>query len=85
MDSSYSGNPLVNAMCVGVGRVDHLLSAAARGVGNPLVLVGADTGRDGIHGATFASVELDEPLSWRSSSTGVDNIGGDESALLAWW
>ena len=59
-DESYSGNPLVNAMCVGVGRIEHLLSASARGVGNPLVLVGADTGRDGIHGATFASVELSE-------------------------
>ena len=59
-DESYSGNPLVNAMCVGVGRREHLLSASASGPGNPLVLVGADTGRDGIHGATFASVELDE-------------------------
>lgn len=60
MHPSYSGNPLVNAMCVGIGRRDHLLSASARGVGNPLVLVGADTGVDGIHGATFASVELSE-------------------------
>ncbi|MCH2658203.1 MAG: phosphoribosylformylglycinamidine synthase subunit PurL [Dehalococcoidia bacterium] len=59
-DKSYSGNPLVNAMCVGIGRVENLLSASASGPGNPLVLVGADTGRDGIHGATFASVELDE-------------------------
>ena len=47
-------------MCVGIGRVENLLSASASGPGNPLVLVGADTGRDGIHGATFASVELDE-------------------------
>jgi phosphoribosylformylglycinamidine synthase subunit PurL len=60
MDFAYSGNPLVNAMCVGIGRREHLLSASARGPGNPLVLVGADTGRDGIHGATFASVELSE-------------------------
>ena len=58
MHPSYSGNPLVNAMCVGIGRREHLLSASARGVGNPLVLVGADTGVDGIHGATFASLEL---------------------------
>lgn len=58
-DESYSGNPLVNAMAIGVGRREHLLSASAAGPGNPLVLVGADTGRDGIHGATFASVELD--------------------------
>ncbi len=60
MDPSYSGNPLVNAMALGIGRREHLLSAKASGVGNPLVLVGADTGRDGIHGATFASVELSE-------------------------
>jgi phosphoribosylformylglycinamidine synthase subunit PurL len=47
----YSGNPLVNAMCVGVARTDRLLRAVASGVGNPIILVGADTGRDGIGGA----------------------------------
>ena len=73
MDPAYSGNPLVNAMCVGVGRREHLLSAAARGVGNPLVLVGADTGRDGIHGATFASVELDEDSADRRPAVQVGN------------
>ena len=73
IDPSYSGNPLVNAMCVGVGRVEHLLSASARGVGNPLVLVGADTGRDGIHGATFASVELDEGSEERRPAVQVGN------------
>ncbi|MSP22674.1 MAG: phosphoribosylformylglycinamidine synthase subunit PurL [Dehalococcoidia bacterium] len=73
MDHAYSGNPLVNAMCVGVGRLEHLLSAAARGVGNPLVLVGADTGRDGIHGATFASVELDEDSAERRPAVQVGN------------
>jgi phosphoribosylformylglycinamidine synthase len=72
-DPSYSGNPLVNAMCVGVGRREHLLSAAARGPGNPLVLVGADTGRDGIHGATFASVELDEDSAERRPAVQVGN------------
>ena len=72
-DPSYSGNPLVNAMCVGVGRSEHLLSAAARGPGNPLVLVGADTGRDGIHGATFASVELDEDSADRRPAVQVGN------------
>ena len=51
-DPSYSQNPLVNAMCVGIARKDQLASSAARGVGNVLVLVGADTGRDGIHGAS---------------------------------
>ena len=72
-DPAYSGNPLVNAMCVGVGRIEHLLSGAARGPGNPLLLVGADTGRDGIHGATFASVELDEGSGERRPAVQVGN------------
>ncbi|MDE2695941.1 MAG: phosphoribosylformylglycinamidine synthase subunit PurL [Chloroflexota bacterium] len=72
-DPAYGGNPLVNAMCLGVGRVEHLLSASASGVGNPLVLVGADTGRDGIHGATFASVELDEASEERRPAVQVGN------------
>ncbi len=55
---SYSGNPLVNAMCVGILREDQLIRAAAHGVGNILLAVGARTGRDGIHGASFASEEL---------------------------
>jgi phosphoribosylformylglycinamidine synthase len=59
-DAAYTGNPLVNAMCVGVLDVGHMLSARATGLGNPVLVVGAATGRDGIHGATFASVELDE-------------------------
>ncbi|HEX8727987.1 MAG TPA: phosphoribosylformylglycinamidine synthase subunit PurL, partial [Ktedonobacterales bacterium] len=59
-DESYSGNPLVNAMCVGLIESDKLIPAKAAGVGNPVLVVGAATGRDGIHGATFASVELDE-------------------------
>jgi phosphoribosylformylglycinamidine synthase len=59
-DESYSGNPLVNAMCVGLIRSDRIMRAVAAGVGNPVLLVGADTGRDGIHGATFASDTLGE-------------------------
>src|SRR5437764_156546 len=59
-DPSFSGNPLVNAMCVGLLRSDRLTRAAASGPGNPVLLVGADTGRDGIHGATFASDTLGE-------------------------
>ena len=59
-DETYAGNPLVNAMCVGVARIDDLHSARAEGAGNSILLVGAATGRDGIHGASFASVELDE-------------------------
>jgi phosphoribosylformylglycinamidine synthase subunit PurL len=59
-DAAYEGNPLVNAMCIGELRSDELIRAVAEGVGNPIMAVGARTGRDGIHGATFASVELSE-------------------------
>ena len=54
----YGGNPLVNAMCVGILRESELITASAHGVGNVLLAVGASTGRDGIHGASFASEEL---------------------------
>ena len=57
-DSSYSGNPLVNAMAVGVVRHDRIAYARATCEGNPVYYVGSRTGRDGIHGATFASDEL---------------------------
>ncbi|HWC29940.1 MAG TPA: phosphoribosylformylglycinamidine synthase subunit PurL, partial [Dehalococcoidia bacterium] len=50
-DEAYAANPLVNAMCVGIARSDKLLRAIATGAGNPIILVGADTGRDGIGGA----------------------------------
>ncbi|MCY3913700.1 MAG: phosphoribosylformylglycinamidine synthase subunit PurL [Chloroflexi bacterium] len=66
----YAGNPLVNAMCAGLIRHEDLTSAAASGPGNPLILVGTDTGRDGIHGATFASVEDPE-----ASHRGVVQVG----------
>ncbi len=56
---SYSGNPLVNAMCVGLLRHEDLVRSAASGEGNVLLLLGNATGRDGIHGATFASANLD--------------------------
>jgi phosphoribosylformylglycinamidine synthase len=70
---TYSGNPLVNAMCVGVAEVGKLVRARADGPGNPLILVGADTGRDGIHGATFASVELNEQSEERRPAVQVGN------------
>ncbi|MFN8581842.1 MAG: phosphoribosylformylglycinamidine synthase subunit PurL [Gemmatimonadaceae bacterium] len=57
-DPSYEGNPLVNAMCVGVMKEEELITARAEGVGNPIMAVGARTGRDGIHGASFASEDL---------------------------
>ncbi len=59
-DPAYEGNPLVNAMCVGVMQEHELMRAVAQGVGNPILAVGARTGRDGIHGASFASEELSE-------------------------
>ncbi|MDQ8156775.1 MAG: phosphoribosylformylglycinamidine synthase subunit PurL [Gemmatimonadota bacterium] len=57
-DAAYEGNPLVNAMCVGLLREEELIRAKAEGVGNPIIAVGARTGRDGIHGASFASEDL---------------------------
>lgn len=59
-DASYDGNPLVNAMCVGVAPKERLQRGVAEGVGNTVMVIGARTGRDGIHGATFASEELDD-------------------------
>ncbi len=59
-DPSYEGNPLVNAMSVGVVKVGETASAIAEGVGNLVFIVGSATGRDGIHGATFASEEISE-------------------------
>ena len=55
---SYTGNPLVNAMAVGVVPLDKIASAESKGIGNSVLYVGSATGKDGIHGATFASVEL---------------------------
>jgi phosphoribosylformylglycinamidine synthase subunit PurL len=72
-DDCYANNPLVNAMCVGLVRVDRLMRARAEGTGNSLMLVGADTGRDGIHGASFASLELDETSSERRPAVQVGN------------
>lgn len=64
----YSGNPLVNAMAVGLLEHKDIAKGVAEGVGNPVMAVGARTGRDGIHGATFASIELsDESESKRSA------------------
>lgn len=59
-DRGYEDNPIVNPMCIGLMKVDELIKGEAAGVGNTLMAVGARTGRDGIHGATFASEELSE-------------------------
>jgi phosphoribosylformylglycinamidine synthase II len=59
-DRGYESNPIVNAMCLGLLKAEDLIKGEAEGVGNPLMTVGARTGRDGIHGATFASEELSD-------------------------
>ena len=59
-DESYSLNPLVNAFALGLVRQDQIFFGKASGIGNPILYVGAKTGRDGIHGATMASAEFDE-------------------------
>jgi len=59
-DECYQGNPLVNAMGIGIVKTDHVVSAVAKGKGNKVMIVGSSTGRDGIHGATFASEEISE-------------------------
>jgi phosphoribosylformylglycinamidine synthase subunit PurL len=59
-DAAYEGNPLVNAMAIGLMKREELIKGVAEGVGNPIMAVGSKTGRDGIHGATFASAELSE-------------------------
>jgi phosphoribosylformylglycinamidine synthase subunit PurL len=68
---AYSDNPLVNAMCVGLIRTDDLVRSGATGVGNLVVLLGSKTGRDGIHGATFASDELTEESESKRSNVQV--------------
>src|ERR671919_540206 len=61
-DESFEGNPLVNVFCLGVLRHEQLARGAASGVGNPVFYVGAETGRDGLAGAAFASRELTDEL-----------------------
>ena len=57
---NYSGNPLVNAMCIGLLKLNEVTTAAASGIGNLVIYLGSSTGRDGIHGATFASESFGE-------------------------
>jgi len=70
-DECYRGNPLVNAMTVGIMKHEHMASASARGVGNVVLYVGSTTGRDGIHGASFASVDLSEESEEKRSAVQV--------------
>ena len=59
-EDSYHDNPLVNAMAVGIVKHNETATATASGIGNPVFIVGSSTGKDGIHGATFASEEISE-------------------------
>lgn len=70
-DESYEGNPLVNAMCVGLIDHEDIQKGVAEGVGNPVYYIGPATGRDGIHGATFSSEELSEESEAKRSAVQV--------------
>ena len=71
IEDAYSGNCLVNAMALGIVEIKNVASAIAKGVGNPVYIVGSTTGRDGIHGATFASVELTKETESKRSNVQV--------------
>ena len=70
-EKNYTGNPIVNCMAVGLAKHEDLISATAKGEGNAVLIVGASTGRDGIHGATFASEELSEKSESRRPSVQI--------------
>src|SRR3990172_9581612 len=70
-EDAYSANPLVNAMCVGVAAIEKLVSGKAEGEGNLLMLVGADTGRDGIHGASGLASRTDPQARFDELRTAV--------------
>ncbi|MDM5297101.1 phosphoribosylformylglycinamidine synthase subunit PurL [Bacillus pumilus] len=70
-DQSYEANPLVNAMCVGLINHEDIKKGQAKGVGNTVMYVGAKTGRDGIHGATFASEEFSDESEEKRSAVQV--------------
>ncbi|MBT7789672.1 MAG: phosphoribosylformylglycinamidine synthase subunit PurL [Calditrichaeota bacterium] len=82
-DDLYKGNPLVNAMAVGVVHHDKIATAKASGVGNPVFYVGSRTGRDGTHGATFASAELSEDNESKRSAVQVGDPFSEKLLLEA--
>ena len=96
-DDCYTGNCLVNAMCAGIVRIDgkskqgheateigpRIVTAAAHGPGNSVLYVGSSTGRDGIHGATFASVELSEESESRRSNVQIGDPFTEKSLIEA--
>ncbi|MDP2927824.1 MAG: phosphoribosylformylglycinamidine synthase subunit PurL [Candidatus Omnitrophota bacterium] len=70
-DESYEGNPLVNAMTLGILKNKEIVKARATGVGNLVLIVGGPTGRDGVAGAAFASVAIDEEAAKNSSAVAI--------------
>lgn len=82
-DDKYEGNPLVNAMSVGIVKEGETASAIAEGAGNPVIIVGSDTGRDGIHGATFASEEISEESEEKRPSVQVGDPFAEKLLLEA--
>jgi phosphoribosylformylglycinamidine synthase len=70
-EDAYTGNPIVNAMAIGIAKHSELMSATSKGDGNVVLVVGSSTGRDGIHGATFASEELSEKSESRRPSVQI--------------
>ncbi len=82
-EDCYTGNPLVNAMSVGIVRHDDTVSATAEGEGNPVLIVGSSTGKDGIHGATFASEDLSEASEDKRPSVQVGDPFAEKLLLEA--
>jgi phosphoribosylformylglycinamidine synthase len=82
-EECYTGNPLVNAMSVGLVEHHKTVSATALGKGNPVLIVGSSTGRDGIHGATFASEELSEASEDKRPSVQVGDPFAEKLLLEA--
>ncbi len=79
----YAGNPLVNAMCVGIVTLERVATAAAKGPGNPVLYLGSSTGRDGIHGATFASEALGEDSDDRRPNVQIGDPFAEKSLIEA--
>ncbi|NTU68262.1 MAG: phosphoribosylformylglycinamidine synthase subunit PurL [Chlorobiaceae bacterium] len=82
-EECYTGNPLVNAMSVGLVEHHMTVSATAKGNGNPVLIVGSSTGRDGIHGATFASEDLSEASEDKRPSVQVGDPFAEKLLLEA--
>ena len=82
-DRSYSSNPIVNVMAVGILDKRRIVRAVANGIGNPVFIVGSATGRDGIHGATFASEEISDKSEERRPAVQVGDPFTEKCLLEA--